>query len=83
MEIEQFKRSLEVSTQAWDPTPPIWDLPSPPLVLTSSGCHRNTYGWQAGSTHPTAMLSRSVMANFNLNLILMQIYICHCTLNLK
>ena len=29
----------------------------PPLVLTPSGSHQNTYGWQAGGTHPTGMLS--------------------------
>ena len=28
-----------------------------PLVLTSSGGHKNTHGWQAGSTHFTGMLS--------------------------
>ena len=28
-----------------------------PTVVTPSGGHRNTYGWQAGSTHPTGMLS--------------------------
>ena len=27
------------------------------MVLTSSGGHQNTYGWQAGGTHPTGMLS--------------------------
>ena len=27
------------------------------MVLTLSGGHRNTYGWQAGGTHPTEMLS--------------------------
>ena len=27
------------------------------MVLTPSGGHRNTYGWQAGGTHPTEMLS--------------------------
>ena len=26
---------------------------SPPLVLTPSGGHRSTYGWQAGGAHPT------------------------------
>ena len=26
-------------------------------VVTPNGDHRNTYGWQAGSTHPTGMLS--------------------------
>ena len=30
-------------------------LPLP--VLTSIGGHRNTYGWQAGGSHPTGMLS--------------------------
>ena len=30
------------------------DLPLP--ILTSSGGHRNTYGWQVGGTHPTGML---------------------------
>ena len=29
----------------------------PPPVLTSSGGHRNTYGWQAGGKHPTGMRS--------------------------
>ena len=33
----------------------LWTHPSP-LVLTSGG-HRSTYGWQAGSTYPTGMLS--------------------------
>ena len=28
-----------------------------PMVLTSSGGHRNMYDWQAGGTHPTGMLS--------------------------
>ena len=28
-----------------------------PMVLTSSGGHRKVYGWQAGGTHPTGMLS--------------------------
>ena len=27
------------------------------LVLTSSGHHQSMYGWQAGSTYPTEMLS--------------------------
>ena len=31
------------------------DLPPPPL--TPRGDHRNTYGWQAGGTHPTGILS--------------------------
>ena len=31
--------------------------PYPPPVLTSSGGHWNTYSWQAGSMHPTGMLS--------------------------
>ena len=31
--------------------------PTNPLVLVSSGGHRNTYGWQAGGTHPTGMMS--------------------------
>ena len=26
-----------------------------PLVLTPSGDHQNTQGWQANSTHPTGM----------------------------
>ena len=30
--------------------------PQPPLVLTSGG-HRSNYGWQAGGTHPTQLLS--------------------------
>ena len=29
------------------------------MVLTSSGGHRNMYGWQVGSTHPDGMLSCS------------------------
>ena len=29
----------------------------PPPVLTSSGGHRNTYGWQAGGLYPTGMQS--------------------------
>ena len=33
------------------------DLPPPPFILTSSGGYQNTYGWQAGGTHPTGMLS--------------------------
>ena len=28
-----------------------------PLVLTPSGSHQNIYGWKAGGTHPTGMLS--------------------------
>ena len=32
-----------------------WD--THPLVLTPSGSHQNTYGWQAGGTHPIAMFS--------------------------
>ena len=28
-----------------------------PLLLTPSGGHQNMYGWQAGGTHPTGMLS--------------------------
>ena len=31
-----------------------------PLLLTPSGSHKNMYGWQAGSTHPTVMLSRYI-----------------------
>ena len=31
--------------------------PIPPPVLTASGGHQNTYGWQAGGTYPTGMLS--------------------------
>ena len=36
-----------------------WDIPrgyTPPLVLTPSGGHQNTYGWQVDGTHPTGML---------------------------
>ena len=33
-----------------------WE-PTHPLVLTPSGGHWNTDGWQAGSMHPTGMLS--------------------------
>ena len=33
-----------------------WDT-HPPPALTPSGGHQNTYGWQAGGTHPTGMLS--------------------------
>ena len=29
----------------------------PPLLLTPSGGHQNTHGWQVGGTHPTGMLS--------------------------
>ena len=32
-------------------------LTPPPLVLTSSGSHQNTYSWKAVGTHPTGMLS--------------------------
>ena len=28
-----------------------------PLLLTPSGSHQNMYGWRAGGTHPTGMLS--------------------------
>ena len=28
-----------------------------PTLLISSGGHQNMYGWQAGGTHPTGMLS--------------------------
>ena len=31
--------------------------PPPPLILTPSGAHQNTYCWQVGSTHHTGMLS--------------------------
>ena len=31
--------------------------PYTPLALTPSAGHQNTYGWQAGGTHPTGMLS--------------------------
>ena len=35
-----------------------WDLGCPPSpVLTPSDSDQNTYGWQAGGTHPTEMLS--------------------------
>ena len=35
-----------------------WNLGYPlPLLLTRSGSHQNIYGWQAGGTHPTGMLS--------------------------
>ena len=39
-----------------------WDTPPRkgpwiPPVLTPSGSHHNTYGWQADGTHPTEMLS--------------------------
>ena len=37
----------------WGHTP----APSPPLVLTFSGGHWNTYVWQAGGTLPTGVLS--------------------------
>ena len=37
----------------------VWGFAPIPSVLTSSGGHRNTYGWQAKSTIPTGMLSRS------------------------
>ena len=32
-------------------------LPHPYSVLTSSGGHQITCGWQQGGTHPTGMLS--------------------------
>ena len=28
-----------------------------PLLLTPTGGHQNMYGWQAGGTHPTGVLS--------------------------
>ena len=31
------------------------DLAPPSTVLTSGSSHRNTYGWQAGGTHPTGI----------------------------
>ena len=37
--------------------------PSPPV---RSGNHRNTYGWQAGGTHPTEMLSCLIIFTFKL-----------------
>ena len=39
--------------------PPTWDLGylPPPTVLTPSGGHHNTFGWQAGETQPTGILS--------------------------
>ena len=45
----------------WEPTPP---------VLTSSAGHRNMYGWQAGSTHPTGMLSCSMVQPLGVLLLL-------------
>ena len=33
------------------------DIPRPVGILTCSGGHQNTYGWQAGGTHPTGRLS--------------------------
>ena len=37
-----------------------WGRLSPPMVLISSGGHRKTFGWQAGSMYPTGMLSCSM-----------------------
>ena len=37
------------------------------ILSTISGGHRNTYGWQAGSTHPTGMFSCFVMPMLNTN----------------
>ena len=37
--------------------------PSPPV---RSGNHRNTYGWQAGGTNPTEMLSCFIIFTFKL-----------------
>ena len=47
---------LLTSGHHWTPVQ-ICSLEDPPLVLTSSGGHWNTYGWQVGGTHPIGMLS--------------------------
>ena len=41
------------------PPPQTWDLSldTHPPLLTPSGGHQNMYGWHAGGTHPTGMLS--------------------------
>ena len=50
--------SLETCSNlfTWGPTPP---PPPPQPVLTSGDGHQNTYGWQAGGTHPTGVVSCS------------------------
>ena len=40
------------------------------FTSTISGSCRNTYGWQAGGTNPTAMLSYLLMKIYSCNLIL-------------
>ena len=47
---------------------------APSLVLTPSGGHRNTYGWQASGTLPTGMLScyQSVLVYGGCIMIIMQ-----------
>ena len=54
------------------PSPPphtTWDI-NPLLVLTPSGSHHSTYGWQAGSTHHTGMLSSSCCLSMGFKLSL-------------
>ena len=47
-----------------------WDLGYlPPPVPTPSGGHQNTYGWQAGGTHPTGM--------FNCLMIFFFVQVCY------
>ena len=41
--------------------------PHPQLVLTYSGGHRKTSGWQAGGTHPSGMLSFELCLRPKLN----------------
>ena len=38
--------------------------PGIPPVLTPSGYHQKTYGWQADGTHPTEMFSCSLMFSY-------------------
>ena len=40
---------------------PKYPTSSPPLVVTPRSGHRSTYGKQAGGTHPTGMLSCSML----------------------
>ena len=59
--------TLSLSPQTWDMGPPYqWHLLAitgdlfKPVYLTTSPPPTGTYGWHAGGTHPTGMLSCSV-----------------------
>ena len=54
----------------------------PPPVLTSGGGHRNTYAWQAGSTHPTGMNSSWLTFLFEISFFVQKVA-CILILKLK